>query len=87
MTDALTMGKAGRVEQQAFPNSAPATRSSRCRCGAVVGKVVNGKCVSALFLAVSGFLSAFFLLLHLRASGDIPDDPGVLAGKARGFQS
>ncbi|XP_066328615.1 uncharacterized protein [Miscanthus floridulus] len=80
------MGKAGRVEvEQAFPNSAPATRSSRCRCGAVVEKVVNGKCVSVLFLAVSGFLSAFFLLLHLRASGDIPDDPGILAEIEAGF--
>jgi hypothetical protein len=77
------MGKAGRVEQASFPNSAPANRSCRCRCGAVVEKVVNGKCVSLVFLAVSGFLSAFFLLLHLRASGDIPDDPGILAGKTR----
>jgi len=79
------MGKAGRVEQASFPNSAPANRSCRCRCGAVVEKVVNGKCVSLVFLAVSGFLSAFFLLLHLRASGDIPDDPGILAEIEAGF--
>jgi hypothetical protein len=26
-----------------------------------------------------------FLLLHLRASGAIPDDPGTLAGKAKVF--
>uniref|UniRef100_A0A804U9C3 DUF7036 domain-containing protein n=1 Tax=Zea mays TaxID=4577 RepID=A0A804U9C3_MAIZE len=78
------MGKAGSV----FPSPAPATRSSRCRCGcgAVVEKVVvNGKCVSVLFLAVSGFLSAFFLLLRLRTSGDVPDDPGILAEIEAGF--
>ena len=77
------MGKAGSV----FPSPAPATRSSRCRCGCgavVENVVVNGKCVSVLFLAVSGFLSAFFLLLRLRTSGDVPDDPGILAGKTRG---
>ncbi|WVZ73489.1 hypothetical protein U9M48_021789 [Paspalum notatum var. saurae] len=76
------MGKARRTEQQAStPNSAPPTRFSRCRCGAIVGRVVNGKCITALLLAASGFLSAFFLLLHLRASGDTPDDPGILAAE------
>ncbi|KAJ1281181.1 hypothetical protein BS78_04G288500 [Paspalum vaginatum] len=78
------MGKARRAEQ-ASPNSAPATRFSRCRCGAIVGKVVSGKCVSVLLLVASGFLSAFFLLLHLRASGDTPDDPGILAEIQAGF--
>lgn len=80
------MGKASRAEQ-AFPNSAPpATRLiSRCRCGAVVGKVVNGKCVSVVLLAIAGFFSAFFLLLHLRPSGGIPDDPGILAEIQAGF--
>ena len=33
---------------------------------------------------VGGFLSAFFILLHLRASGGIPDDPGILPSKATG---
>ena len=87
MPDALAMGKAGRAEpEQAFPNAAPATRVRRCRCGAVVGKVASGKCVSLLLLAVGGFLSALFMLLHLRASGGgVPDDPDILAGKSRDF--
>jgi hypothetical protein len=39
-----------------------------------------------LLLAVGGFLSAFFMLLHLRASGGgVPDDPDILAGKSRDF--
>ena len=81
------MGKARRAEpEQAFPNAAPAIRFSRCRCGAVVGKVANGKCFSVLLLAVGVFLSAFFMLLHLRASGGgVPDDPDILAGKSRDF--
>ncbi|OEL38512.1 hypothetical protein BAE44_0000467 [Dichanthelium oligosanthes] len=78
------MGKAGRAEQ-AFPDAAPATRLSRCRCGAVVGKVINAKCFSVLLLATGGFLSAFFILLHLRASGGAPDDPDILARKSRDF--
>ncbi|RLN09549.1 uncharacterized protein C2845_PM11G24670 [Panicum miliaceum] len=81
------MGKAGRAEpEQAFPNAAPATRFSRCRCGAVAGKLVNGKCFSVLLLAVGGFLSAFFMLLHLRASGGgVPDDPDILPEIEAGF--
>ncbi|RCV08515.1 hypothetical protein SETIT_1G332900v2 [Setaria italica] len=79
------MGKAGRAEQ-AFPNGAPATRFSRCRCGAVVGKVVSAKCASVLLLAVGGFLSAAFVMLHLRASGGgVPDDPDILAEIEAGF--
>jgi hypothetical protein len=85
--DALAMGKAGRAEpEQAFPNAAPAARFSRCRCGAVAGKVVSATCVSVLLLAVGGFLSAFFMLLHLRASGGgVPDDPDILAEIEAGF--
>jgi len=87
--DALAMGKARRAEpEQAFPNAAPAIRFSRCRCGAVVGKVANGKCFSVLLLAVGVFLSAFFMLLHLRASGGgVPDDPDIPAGKSRDYSS
>ncbi|RLM80315.1 uncharacterized protein C2845_PM12G28190 [Panicum miliaceum] len=81
------MGKAGRAEpEQVFPNAAPAARFSRCRCGAVAGKVVNATCVSVLLLAVGGFLPAFFMLLHLRASeGGVPDDPDILAEIEAGF--
>lgn len=85
MADALAMGKAkaGRAEQ-AFPNAAPATRSSHRRCGTVVGKVVSGKCVSVMLLTVGVLLSALFMLLHFQASGGgVPDDPDVLAGKSR----
>ncbi|CAN6233296.1 unnamed protein product [Urochloa humidicola] len=79
------MGKASRAEQ-AFPNAAPATRFSRCRCGVVVGKVISAKCVSVLLLAVCGFLSALFMLLHLRASGGgVPDDPDIVAEIEGGF--
>jgi hypothetical protein len=79
------MGKAGRAEQ-AFPNAAPATGFSRCRCGAVVGKVVSARCASVLLLAVGGFLSAAFMMLHLRASGGVvPDEPDILAGEPRNF--
>ncbi|XP_062221883.1 uncharacterized protein LOC133921135 isoform X1 [Phragmites australis] len=73
------MGKVGDAEQ-AVPRPAPRT-SSRRRCGAAVGKVVNAKCVSVLLLAVGGFISALFLLLHLRASGAIPDDPDILTAE------
>jgi hypothetical protein len=81
------MGKAGEAEQAA-PRPAAATSSggfSGCWYGSAVCKIVNAKCVFVLLLAVSGFLSALFLLLHLWASGAIPDDPGTLAGKAKVF--
>ncbi|GJM86967.1 hypothetical protein PR202_ga02875 [Eleusine coracana subsp. coracana] len=80
------MGKAGEAEQ-ADPRPSPATSSSGfsgCWYGAAVCKIVNAKCVSVLLLAVGGFLSALFLLLHLRASGAIPDDPRILAGYQHG---
>ncbi|KAF8779925.1 hypothetical protein HU200_002195 [Digitaria exilis] len=77
------MGKAGRAEQ-AFPNAAPATTSSHRRCGTFVGKLVSGKCVSVMLLAVGVFLSALLMLLHLRASGggvpDVPDIPTEIEG-------
>lgn len=70
------MGKAGRAEQ-AFPNAAPATG---------FGKVVSARCASVLLLAVGGFLSAAFMMLHLRASGGVvPDEPDILAGEPRNF--
>jgi hypothetical protein len=81
--DALTMGKAGEAEQAA-PRPAAAT-SSGGFSGCWYGSAVYAKCVFVLLLAVSGFLSALFLLLHLWASGAIPDDPGTLAGKAKVF--
>ncbi|GJN22401.1 hypothetical protein PR202_gb09957 [Eleusine coracana subsp. coracana] len=77
------MGKTGEADQAA-PRPSPVTSSggfSGCWYGAAVCKIVNAKCVSVLLLAVGGFLSALFLLLHLRVSGAIPDDPGILAGK------
>ncbi|KAL6633474.1 hypothetical protein ACP70R_026145 [Stipagrostis hirtigluma subsp. patula] len=76
------MGKAGEAEQ-GIPRPVPATGSggfSRC-CGSAVGEVLNAKCVCVLLLAVGGFLSAFFLLFHFRASGAIPDDPGTLGAE------
>ncbi|CAL5055984.1 unnamed protein product [Urochloa decumbens] len=83
------MGKAGRTRtEQAFPNpnAAPVARFSHCRCGAVVDKVISAKCLSVLLLAVGGFLSPLFMLLHLRASGGgVPDDPDIVAEIEAGF--
>ncbi|KAK3155388.1 hypothetical protein QOZ80_2BG0202660 [Eleusine coracana subsp. coracana] len=81
------MGKTGEADQAA-PRPSPVTSSggfSGCWYGAAVCKIVNAKCVSVLLLAVGGFLSALFLLLHLRVSGAIPDDPGILAEIQAGF--
>ncbi|KAL6912065.1 hypothetical protein ACP4OV_000870 [Aristida adscensionis] len=82
------MGKARDAERAAAPSPAPATGGvgglSRW-CGSAVGKVFTAKCVSVLLLAAGGFLSAFFLLFHLRASGANPDDPGTLGEIQGGF--
>lgn len=89
MPDALAaMGKAGDAEQ-AVPSPAPAAGNGSIlgRYSAAVGKALNAKCASVLLLAVGVFLSAFFLLLRLRASGIIPDDPGTLVSKTNSFRS
>ncbi|XP_051192510.1 uncharacterized protein [Lolium perenne] len=64
------------------PGSAAHQESPLPLCGftATIGKALSAKCVAALFLGVGVFLSALFLLLHLRAPGSVPDDPGTLIG-------
>ncbi|CAM0943891.1 unnamed protein product [Alopecurus aequalis] len=75
------MGKAGDAEQAGRrPGSATGHGSIFHPCAATLGKPLSTKCVAALFLGVGVFLSALFLLLHLRASESIPDDPGTLVG-------
>ncbi|KAM0829332.1 hypothetical protein ACQ4PT_066949 [Festuca glaucescens] len=77
------MGKANAGEAAGDrPGSAASQESTLgfCRCAATIDKALSAKCVAALFLGIGVFLSALFLLLHLRASGSIPDDPGTLVG-------
>jgi hypothetical protein len=84
VADAIAMGKA-KAGQAAGdrPGSAAHQESPLPLCGftATIGKALSAKCVAALFLGVGVFLSALFLLLHLRAPGSVPDDPGTLIGK------
>ncbi|KAM0926902.1 hypothetical protein ACQ4PT_003063 [Festuca glaucescens] len=77
------MGKAKAGEAAGDrPGSAANQESTLPLCGfaATIGKALSAKCVLALFLGVGVFLSALFLLLHLRAPGSVPDDPGTLIG-------
>lgn len=89
MPDAIAMGKgkgkAGDAAAGARPGSGSAASHDGstlrlCPCAAAIGRALSAKCVAALFLGVGVFLSALFLLLHLRASGSISDDPGSLVG-------
>jgi hypothetical protein len=80
------MGKAGDAEQAGRrPGSATSHGSIFHGCAATVGKALSTKCVAALFLGVGVFLSALFVLFHLRASGSTSDDPGTLIGKTSFF--
>lgn len=84
MADALAMGKkAGDAEQAGQrPGTSTSNGSALRRWAAQVSAAVSAKCVIALVLGVVVFLSAFFMLLHLRSPGNsVPDDPGTLIGK------
>uniref|UniRef100_A0ACD5YNW2 Uncharacterized protein n=1 Tax=Avena sativa TaxID=4498 RepID=A0ACD5YNW2_AVESA len=77
------MGKAKAGDAAgARPGSAVSQESTLrlCRCADTIGKSLSASCIIALFLGIGVFLSALFLLLHLRPSGSIPDDPGTLIG-------
>lgn len=82
VADALAMGKkAGDPEQAGhLPDTSTSSNGSALRrCAAQVGAALSAKCVVALVLGVVVFLSAFFMLLHLRSPGNcLPDDPGTL---------
>lgn len=87
VADALAMGKkAGDPEQAGhLPDTSTSSNGSALRrCAAQVGAALSAKCVVALVLGVVVFLSAFFMLLHLRSPGNcLPDDPGTLIGNLR----
>ncbi|KAE8814079.1 hypothetical protein D1007_08721 [Hordeum vulgare] len=73
--------KAGDPEQAGhLPDTSTSSNGSALRrCAAQVGAALSAKCVVALVLGVVVFLSAFFMLLHLRSPGNcLPDDPGTL---------